>query len=427
MKTSEPTAAIVKQLLELIKKMPQGSWTNTMQLVELAAYNCPPTEEEELLEIHRALFEAAEEEEIFLDMSSHEGLFEGLPYVLNYQIFFGEKTWWCCGVSIKGADRVYSYLSDTGYIGEDSFVEVPFGGNDRPRIGMVAYCRPRRAATAPYPVEKMKHILRMATQEEYDAQGALEPVRPQRAEEAEENEVFPVALEDLLCEEDWPAVFNWALAHERSEDPAVQEKVLEAYRAASDGGFPPATVNLAQLYYTGRIVEQDYKEAFRLNKIAADAGEIRGICNCGYSFYYGRHQKPDYTEAGMYFSLGALLYNDANCLYKLGDLFLDGKGVMKNEKYAFLLYDRALVRCQESEEDAYSTADAAVRVGRCMLRGIGTEQNVEQAHALLNFALMNFYKRRRDDPYVAGLIENAKKLIAEAQEILDREIAAAGR
>ena len=91
MKTSEPTAAIVKQLLELIKKMPQGAWTNTMKLVELAAYNCPPTKEEELLEIHRALFEAAEAEEIFLDMSSHEGLIEGLPYVLDYQIFFGEK------------------------------------------------------------------------------------------------------------------------------------------------------------------------------------------------------------------------------------------------------------------------------------------------------------------------------------------------
>ena len=107
MKTSEPTAAIVKQLLELIKKMPQGSWTNTMKLLETAGY-CFSPHDHPLFEIHQALFEAAEEEEIFLDMSSHEGLFEGLPYVLNYQIFFGEKTYWCCGVSGRGSGWWYT-------------------------------------------------------------------------------------------------------------------------------------------------------------------------------------------------------------------------------------------------------------------------------------------------------------------------------
>lgn len=40
---------------------------------------------------------------------------------------------------------------------------------------------------------------------------------------------------------------------------------------------------------------------------------------------------------------------------------------------------------------------------------------------LLSFALMNFYKRRKTDNCVFGLIENTKDLIAEAQERLERD------
>ena len=102
-----------------------------------------------------------------------------------------------------------------------------------------------------------------------------------------------------------------------------------------------AVLNFGTFYYSGKFVEQDYKKAFELYKIDADAGEIRAICNCGYCFYYGCHQEIDYAEALKYFSLGALLFNDANCLYKLGDMYLNGYGTDKNEKYAFLLYERA--------------------------------------------------------------------------------------
>ena len=134
-----------------------------------------------------------------------------------------------------------------------------------------------------------------------------------------------------------------------------------------------------------------------------------------------RDQEIDYAEAFKYFSLGALLFNDANCLYKLGDMYLNGYGADKNEKYAFLLYKRALERCQENGMDDERTADAQVRVGKCLLKGIGTKVDVEEAHGLLTFALINFYKRRKTDHFVANLIESTKELIAEAQERLDKE------
>ena len=84
MKTKEE---ITKKLIEIIKEMPDESWTSTSRLLKEAGIE---TDErtDDLLEIHYDLFSAAEEENIYLDMSSHEGLDEGMPYNLEFQIFF---------------------------------------------------------------------------------------------------------------------------------------------------------------------------------------------------------------------------------------------------------------------------------------------------------------------------------------------------
>ena len=45
------------------------------------------------------------------------------------------------------------------------------------------------------------------------------------------------------------------------------------------------------------------------------------------------------------------------------------------------------------------------------------------SYALLSLSLANFYKRRKTDMFVGSLIKDAKDLIAEAQRLLDQEIA----
>ena len=225
-------------------------------------------------------------------------------------------------------------------------------------------------------------------------------------------------------EEDWDTVLSWAVDHHNDSDPDILSKVIECYEHCVEQNMPLAALNLGTFYYNGRIVEQDYKEAYRLYKIAADAGLPAGLTYCGYCFYYGRHQKPDYAEAFKYFALGAMLHNDANCLYKLGDLFLNGYGVGKNENYAFLLYERSLLRSHDEDGDKECIGDAQFRVGKCLLRGIGTEKNLDEAHMLLSFALLNFYRRAGTDIFAAKLIKDTKDLIAEAQKELDRKTAA---
>ena len=48
-------------------------------------------------------------------------------------------------------------------------------------------------------------------------------------------------------------------------------------------------------------------------------------------------------------------------------------------------------------------------------------KNIEEAHTFLSLALLNFYKRRKTDIFVASLIRETKELIEEAQQKLDSE------
>ncbi len=225
-------------------------------------------------------------------------------------------------------------------------------------------------------------------------------------------------VDRYIANEDWESVMCWAESNHDTTDELTAEKVMECYELCLDL-FPEASLNLGTFYYNGVFVEQDFKKAFELYKTAADAGVIRAICNCAYCFYYGRHQEIDYAEAFKYFNKGALLFDDPNCLYKLGDMYLNGYYVEKNEKYAFMLYKRAYNEC--NEEDDYCYPDIQFRLGKCLLRGIGTDQDAQKANEFLCLALFRFYQRLMYDPFVKGLIKSTKKLLAEAQEILDNE------
>ena len=324
--------------------------------------------------------------------------------------------YWYCAVRVKGVWQEYSYISDEGRIEKGAFVLVPFGRENEPRFGVVTACGLFLEEDAPYPVRSTKHIARRASKEEYDA--ARAPGGSRRADPVDE---MLAEADGIIAYGDWEGALEWALAHGEDPDLRLRAKAVECYEHCAERKMPLAALNLGTFYYKGDVVGQDYRKAFYLYKIAADAGERRAICNCGYCFYYGRHQETDYEEAHRYFALGALLYDDANCLYKLGDLYLNGYGVPKNEAYAFLLYDRAYGIASESEEDRFCIADVRLRIGKCLLRGVGVRKDAERAHGALAAALTGFYARRKTDIFAAGLIGAAKALLAEAQQALDRE------
>ena len=77
------------------------------------------------------------------------------------------KKYWYCNVSVKGISRSYSYISDIGEISVSSYVEVPFGSNNISRIGIVQACGEYSFENAPYPPAQTKHIIRIASIEDY--------------------------------------------------------------------------------------------------------------------------------------------------------------------------------------------------------------------------------------------------------------------
>ncbi len=320
-----------------------------------------------------------------------------------------------CSVLPVNQHTIYSYIADMD-VQVNAFVEIPFGANNQITQGIVTEVTECTADTAPFPVEKTKHISRLITEEEY-RKNIKEP-----KDNPEFDETDLEIIDTMIEENDLDGIFHWAMDHqEEMDEPQIRDKVIQCYEVCIEHNNPLAALNLGSIYYDGLYVDQDYKKAASLYEIAAKAGERQAFTNLGYCYYYGRHQEKDYAKAMQYYMLGALLYNDANCLYKLGDMYGSGLFVPKNPVYAFKLYDRAFHALRDGEDDEIG-ADIRSRLGKAFLHGDGIAKNVALAHSLLSQALCGFYARRDTDPFVGKLIRDTKALIHEAEDILDQEI-----
>lgn len=333
------------------------------------------------------------------------------------------KTYTYALVKVKGLDTGYSYISDEGNLHVGDYVLVPFGAGNIERAGEVVDVKVCTAEEAPFPVEKTKHILRKLTSDEYEeAKSLAHSCPPESWSDQEDME----EMEEYLKTEneyDYEYLLDWACDHhEDSMSPRMAHLVMLCYALCAEQHIPLACLNFGTFYYTGRFVEQDYVKAAQLYKIAADSGIDVAIRNLGYCYYYGRHQAVDFQKAFEYFNKGALLFGDANCFYKLGDLYRKGKGVEQNEKYAYILYRNALSAAKQHERYAFCKPDIFYRLGLCHFKGIGTHRDMESAHHFLQKALDGFYARRKTDPFVAGLIKKTKAKIRKVEKALDQEI-----
>ena len=75
---------IVSVLIDFLKNAPDGYNNSSARLMMAAGYNLKDYSGLDLLEIHFALFDAAEKAGLTLDMSSHDDKEEGMPYSLDF-------------------------------------------------------------------------------------------------------------------------------------------------------------------------------------------------------------------------------------------------------------------------------------------------------------------------------------------------------
>ena len=145
---------------------------------------------------------------------------------------------------------------------------------------------------------------------------------------------------------------------------------------------------------------------------AEEAGEIIAMTNLGYCYYYGRDTAVDMKKAYQYFTKAAM-FGERGALYKVGDMYLNGYFVRKDEPAAFHLYLKCYQSFDEIEdtndEDVYS--GVCLRLARCLYEGIGAMKNLDAASDFANKAVHFFRVRyRRYDTFCEEGFRQAKEL-----------------
>lgn len=311
-------------------------------------------------------------------------------------------------------DKPYNYISDDRSLRIGDRCVVPVGSENSEAIVKVIGIEYYTEDDAPYPPNRTKHIIRKYV----DNNGMEEDFYDSVTEALKD-------MQSLIDEEDWEGLLYWGEEHHEDTRPGIGSKVLEAYERcqqemSDDNG--DIALNIGSLYYNGLVIPQDYTKAVKYYTQSAEAGNLRAIGNLGYCYYYGRSIPQDYDKAYEYFDLGALLGNDPNCLYKLGDMYLSGYHVEKNEGYAFMLYKRAY-DANDDDYDQFFKPDICFRLGKCYMKGIGTDINYDKAHRYLSWALDGFYYRRKTDTFIGHLIDSCEKLLRELEKDMKTEIA----
>lgn len=160
--------------------------------------------------------------------------------------------------------------------------------------------------------------------------------------------------------------------------PFMVELITELYEAEIAEGNTDAMNDLGARYYDGRRgFEQSYETAVRYYNMAAALGNRQAQENLGYCYYYGRVGAPDYEKAFHYYALGAF-DGWLVSLYKIGDMYLHGLYVKKDEREAFDLYMRC-IRSLTPQTEGRVAGPVHLRLGRMFLDGIGTEQDLKSA------------------------------------------------
>jgi TPR repeat protein len=91
------------------------------------------------------------------------------------------------------------------------------------------------------------------------------------------------------------------------------------------------------MYYSGKGVLQDYKQAVYWYKKSADQGYASAQCNLGLMYYHGEGVVNDYKQT-VYWWTKSAEQGDATAQFNLGLMYILGKGVLQDfvEAYAWI-------------------------------------------------------------------------------------------
>lgn len=125
--------------------------------------------------------------------------------------------------------------------------------------------------------------------------------------------------------------------------PQDYAEAVKWFRKAAEQGLAFAQYNLGLSYDSGKGVPQDYAKAAKWYRMAAKQGFVLGQYNLGVSYCDGRGVPKDEAEAAKWFRMAAEQgFNLAQ--YNLGFMYSKGQGVPRDYVLAYMWLDIAASR-----------------------------------------------------------------------------------
>jgi TPR repeat protein len=118
------------------------------------------------------------------------------------------------------------------------------------------------------------------------------------------------------------------------------EAALRLARPAAEQRDDVAMLILGLMYYHGRVVQQDFREAFRWWKASAEAGNCKSQSNLGFLLRRGAGVSLDFAEAARWYQLSAAK-NCPSGYRGLAEMYEKGHHFAKDSAKAIELYRKA--------------------------------------------------------------------------------------
>jgi TPR repeat protein len=165
-----------------------------------------------------------------------------------------------------------------------------------------------------------------------------------------------------------------------ADGEGVRQDFTEAvkwWRLAADQGHAGAQYNLGLMYEKGQGVRQDYAEALKWYRLAADQGDAGAQSNLGLMYDQGKGVQQDYVEAVKWYMLAAD-QGDARAQFNLGAMYEKGEGVPQD-------YVEAVKWYRLGADQGYAIAQH--NLGVRYATGTGVPQDFTKAARLFKLAV----------------------------------------
>jgi TPR repeat protein len=193
--------------------------------------------------------------------------------------------------------------------------------------------------------------------------------------------------------------------------PQNYTEAVKWYRLAAEQGNAWAQLGLGGMYDDGKGVRQDYREAVKWYGLAAAQGNVAAQSNLGAMYVGGEGVPRNYTEAAKWYRLAAA-QGFSPAQNALGWMYKDGRGVPQNYKEAVKWLGLA---AGQGEAHAQFGLAVMYEIGQ------GVPQSYVEAYKWATLAVANIANPQLSRSYAAGRDALAARMtaaqIAEAQAL----------